>query len=155
MSTSHISVTSQYSDMGIAFNGPMAIDFSKNAVISGFAPHSGSIAILQCYTGRCYEPIEMKFDPAVSFIRVWMGFVTQAMGGFPRGTTGVVVNIFMMSVYLFKIKKPWLCSDKKPSSTSNSCIGSDDRLSRSTFHRPFITIYVHRPATPLSGKFVK
>ena len=79
----HVRVSNQYSPMGIEFNGPIAVDFSKDIVISGFA-HSGSKAIEQCYIGHCYIPIDIKFDPAVSSAGVWVGYHTSASGGFSQ-----------------------------------------------------------------------
>ena len=79
----HLEVSDQYSDMGITFNNPIAIDFSKDMAIPGLA-HSGSIAIEQCYAFSCHEPIDMKFGHPVSSVSIHVGYHTGSSGGFGK-----------------------------------------------------------------------
>ncbi len=69
-----IPVTNQYASLGVTFNSPVAIDFSKGDAIPGFA-HSGTNAIEQCYAAEfCTAPIEIRFDQGQARVTVWVGY---------------------------------------------------------------------------------
>lgn len=69
-------VGAQYAALGVTFNNPVALDYSKGPnPISGFA-HSGSKAIEpQCYGVEfCTTPIAMTFATGHAHVKVWVGY---------------------------------------------------------------------------------
>jgi hypothetical protein len=63
-------VTNQYSNLGVTFNQPTAINYQH---MPGFA-RSGVKAIEQCYSQEfCNAPIEMSFTTGQRRVKVWVG----------------------------------------------------------------------------------
>jgi hypothetical protein len=75
-------VTNQYSNLGVTFNQPTALNYQQTP---GFA-HSGVKAIEQCYAQEfCNAPIEMSFTTGQRRVKAWVG-VSQ-----PLNTSQTVV----------------------------------------------------------------
>ncbi len=75
-----VAVFQQYSNKGITFNDPAALDYSKGAApwrYQGFA-HSGTRAIEQCYGKEfCSTPIVITFTAPQKRVKVWVGYATD------------------------------------------------------------------------------
>ncbi|OPX78139.1 MAG: hypothetical protein A4E45_01492 [Methanosaeta sp. PtaB.Bin039] len=66
-------VSDQYKGLGVTFNSPVAIDYSLDFGISGFA-HSPTRAVESCYSKEfCRTPVEMSFAGPVRYLRLWAG----------------------------------------------------------------------------------
>lgn len=66
-------VNDQYKGLGVTFNSPVAIDYSKGIAREGFA-HSPTRAIETCYSKEfCRTPVEMTFETPVNYLKLWVG----------------------------------------------------------------------------------
>jgi hypothetical protein len=75
-------VTDQYSNLGVTFNQPSALNYER---MPGFA-HSGVKGIEQCNRLEpCATPIEMSFSVARRRVKVWVGYSS------PLKTTQTVI----------------------------------------------------------------
>jgi hypothetical protein len=74
-----LAVSQAYANLGVFFNGPVAIDFSRGpSAIPGFA-HSGTKAIEAC-AGRaefCTTPIDISFAAGQRSVGVWVGYSSR------------------------------------------------------------------------------
>jgi hypothetical protein len=67
----------QYADMGITFNAPKVIDYSRSSSPERFQnfAHSGTKAIEQCRGEEfCMTPIQIKFSDPQKRVKVWVGY---------------------------------------------------------------------------------
>jgi hypothetical protein len=78
-----IFVNSQYSSVGVQFNNPVALDYSKGLAIANFT-HSGTKAIEQCYAQEfCSTPITITFTAPQTHVKLWVGFSGSLVEDYP------------------------------------------------------------------------
>lgn len=66
-------IENQYRDLGIIFNRPVALDYSRDLGIDSYA-HSPSQAVETCYSEEfCDTPLEMAFAVPVKYLKLWVG----------------------------------------------------------------------------------
>jgi hypothetical protein len=79
--TGQVSVFHQYDRLGITFNDPVLLDYSKSTspwIYQAFA-HSGTKAIVSCYGKEvgCSTPIIMTFTTPQKHVGLWVGYSTN------------------------------------------------------------------------------
>lgn len=69
--------------MGVQFNNPVALDYSKGLAIPNFA-HSGTKAIEQCYAQEfCSAPITITFTALQTHVKMWAGYSGSLTENYP------------------------------------------------------------------------
>jgi len=83
-------IDSQYRRLGVTFNRPYLLDYSKGIAVPGVA-RSGTRAIEHCYAQEfCTTPFEMTFARPQSRVKVWVG----NSGRSTAGVIDVVLEVF-------------------------------------------------------------